>query len=108
MPLTSACLPTLRPIFQGHSPESLLDSFRGKLPAYWQPKGSAGPSFKNAAPSEDGDYPSSLRGLTKGPIDAVFESHVEGTGMSDLDVQRGGGGRGIMVSKCISYRNESI
>lgn len=106
--MTSACLPTLRPVFKGRSPESLIGSFRGRLPAYWQTKGSASSFSKKAAPSEEEDYPSSLRGLTKGPNDAVFESHIEGTRMSDLDVRRGGGGPGIMVSKGISYRNESV
>ncbi|KAI9873468.1 MAG: hypothetical protein M1830_000373, partial [Pleopsidium flavum] len=103
-----ACLPTMRPIFKGHSPESLLGSFRSKMPVYWQTKGSASSVSKQVSPSDQGDYPSSLSGLTKSPNDAVFESHIEGTRMSDLEVRRDVAGHGIMVSKGISYRNESV
>lgn len=31
--VVSACLPTMRPLFHGHSPESIIDSLQSKIPA---------------------------------------------------------------------------
>ena len=103
--VVSACLPTMRPIFHGFSPESLLGSIRTKVTMYMKlNKSSQGRDFEGR-PSTEADY-QSLSRLTKQPGDAVFETTIESNLMQELESQRENIPKEINVKKDISSHSE--
>ena len=103
--VVSACLPTMRPIFHGFSPESLLGSIRTKMTMYMKlNKSSQGRDFEGKS-STEADY-QSLSGLTKHQGDATFETTIESNLMQELESQRENIPKEINVKKDISSRSE--
>lgn len=103
--VVSACLPTLRPIFHGFSPESLLGSLRTKMTMYMKLSKSSHGRNSNRKPSTEADS-QSLSALTKQPGDAVFETTIESNLMQDLESQRENIPKEINVKKDISSHSE--
>ena len=103
--VVSACLPTMRPIFHGFSPESLLGSIRTKMKLYMKlNKSSQGRDFERNS-SAKADY-ELLSGLTKQPGDASFETTIESNLMQELESQRENVSKKISVKKDISSHSE--
>ncbi|KAL8744572.1 MAG: hypothetical protein Q9184_007984 [Pyrenodesmia sp. 2 TL-2023] len=98
----SACLPTLRPLFHGFSPESVFGSFRAKLAhPFSLSKKSVGEDNAERRPSQGSGYETSLSALTKDPYSASVDNRVESNKLGDLEAQGEQPAGGITVQKSI-------
>ena len=101
--VVSACLTTLRPLFHGLSPESVLGSFRTKVSRHLKIPGSSQSSMRRFEPDEQ-DL-SSLAELThpSGKVGTYIESKGEGK-MMELEEVNGG----IKVHQEVRSQSERV
>lgn len=105
--VVSACLPTMRPLFQGLSPESMVGRFRIKIPRYWKlPKGSQ-PRSSTSLQKAEGDH-SSLNKLTKSDQAVSVGTDIESFGMDDVESRIAADVEGIRVDRDLSYDSETL
>lgn len=97
----SACLPTLRPLFHGFSPESVFGSFRAKLALPLNIARRSTSDDHGRRHSQGSGYENSLSALTKAPYSASVENRIESNHLRDLEKQGDNEAGGITVQKSI-------
>ena len=104
--VVSACLPTMRPLFHGFSPESALGSFRTKIYGHRRLDKS---SQSSKLPSHSAEYQSSLYELTKPTHAASVGTHIESKSLDDEEAANNESCQtGIRVYSKVTSHSEAI
>ena len=107
--MVSACLPTLRPIFKGFSPESIIGSVRSiiSLQSMGSNKNPNNSNYKKNY-AKEGTSNDSVVGFGKMSDDAVLENRVVGLHMDHIEAPRDFPKSSIMVHKEFSRHDDHV
>lgn len=106
--VVSACLPTMRPLLQGLSLESMMGSFHAKLPTYWKiRKGSKHQISTIERNSQEEDQSPLNRPKKPGHVGSV-DTYIESVRMDDLEAARSARPAGIAIHRDLSSYSETL
>lgn len=104
--VVSACLPTMRPLFHGFSLESMMGSFRAKIPTYWKlHEGSKNQISTIVPPIEEDQSP--LNRTTKPNHAGSIDTYIASVGMDDLEAGGIAHPAGIAIRRDLASHSET-